>query len=61
MFRIFEEIKRRVPVNDFLLSIKINSADFAEGSFTDEESGKIAILLEKAGVELIELSGGTYE
>ncbi|KAL7416323.1 NADH oxidase [Mrakia frigida] len=61
VFRIFEEIKRRVPANDFLLSIKMNSADFAEGGFTDEESAKIAIMLEAAGVELIELSGGTYE
>ncbi|KAL7416326.1 NADH oxidase [Mrakia frigida] len=61
VFRIFEEIKRRVPANDFLLSIKINSADFAEGGFTDDECGKIAIMLEAAGVELIELSGGTYE
>jgi len=61
VFRIFDEIKKRVPTNDFLLSIKMNSADFADGGFTDEESGKIAILLEEAGVELIELSGGTYE
>ena len=61
MFRIINEIKRRVPVDDFLLSIKMNSSDFSEGGFTEGESSAIAVLLEAAGIELIELSGGTYE
>jgi len=61
VFRIIKEIKRRVPVDDFLLSIKMNSSDFSEGGFSGAESGEIAVLLEAAGIELIELSGGTYE
>jgi 2,4-dienoyl-CoA reductase-like NADH-dependent reductase (Old Yellow Enzyme family) len=48
-------------VNDqrFIISIKINSADFAEGGFDGEESREMAVRLEAAGVDLIELSGGT--
>jgi 2,4-dienoyl-CoA reductase-like NADH-dependent reductase (Old Yellow Enzyme family) len=42
-----------------ILSIKINSADFAEGGFDADDSREMAIRLEKAGLDLIELSGGT--
>lgn len=38
-----------------------HSADFSEGGFTEGESKELCIKLEEAGVDLIELSGGTYE
>lgn len=38
-----------------------NSADFSEGGLSPEESREVAKLLDEAGVDLIELSGGTYE
>jgi 2,4-dienoyl-CoA reductase-like NADH-dependent reductase (Old Yellow Enzyme family) len=43
-----------------ILSIKINSADFADGGFDEAESREMAHRLEAAGVDLIELSGGTW-
>jgi 2,4-dienoyl-CoA reductase-like NADH-dependent reductase (Old Yellow Enzyme family) len=42
-----------------IISIKINSADFSEGGFSEEESREMSRRLEAAGVDLIELSGGT--
>jgi 2,4-dienoyl-CoA reductase-like NADH-dependent reductase (Old Yellow Enzyme family) len=39
----------------------MNSADFSDGGLTDVESRQVAQMLDQAGVDLIELSGGTYE
>lgn len=61
LFEILAAIKERVKDDKFLLSIKINSQDFIEGGFSAEESQETCIKLEKAGIHLIELSGGTYQ
>ncbi|KAN0060424.1 hypothetical protein ACQY0O_007754 [Thecaphora frezii] len=61
VFEIIDAIKKAVPDPKFLTSIKINSADFSEGGFDGDDSMEMTKRLEKAGVELIELSGGTYE
>ena len=46
---------------DFPISVKLNSADFQKGGFSPDESIKVAKMLENAGVDIIEISGGTYE
>lgn len=46
---------------DYPISIKLNSADFQQGGFSEQESVNVAQALEKEGVDLIEISGGTYE
>ena len=46
---------------DFPLGIKINSADFQRGAFTEEESMEVIQMLDAEGMDLIEVSGGTYE
>jgi 2,4-dienoyl-CoA reductase-like NADH-dependent reductase (Old Yellow Enzyme family) len=46
---------------DFPIGIKLNSADFQRGGFTDEESLETIKALESASIDLIEISGGTYE
>lgn len=46
---------------DFALSIKLNSADFQRGGFTEEESMQVAKTLAGLGMDLVEISGGTYE
>ena len=43
------------------ISVKLNSADFQKGGFAFEDSVKVALWLQQAGVDLIEISGGTYE
>jgi len=50
----------RSAVGDrFPVLIKINSEDFLDGGFSVEEMLQVAAMLEKAGVDAIELSGGT--
>lgn len=46
---------------DFPVSVKLNSADFQKGGFAFEDSLQVAQWLEEAGVDLLEISGGTYE
>ena len=46
---------------DYPISVKLNSADFQKGGFSPDESIKVAQILENAGVDIIEISGGTYE
>ena len=52
---------RRVVGPDFPVAVKLNSADFQKGGFDLEDSAQVAIWLEQDGIDLIELSGGTYE
>jgi 2,4-dienoyl-CoA reductase-like NADH-dependent reductase (Old Yellow Enzyme family) len=39
--------------------IKLNSEDFLQGGFTVEEMLQVASLLEQAGIDAVEMSGGT--
>ena len=45
----------------FPISVKLNSADFQKGGFDFEDSLQVVKWLEEASVDLIEISGGTYE
>ncbi|MCU0883164.1 MAG: NADH:flavin oxidoreductase/NADH oxidase family protein [Hyphomonadaceae bacterium] len=45
----------------FPISVKLNSADFQQGGLTQDDSMQIALWLEAAGVDLLEISGGNYE
>lgn len=45
----------------FPVAVKLNSADFQKGGFDFEDSLQVAQWLEQAGVDLIEISGGSYE
>jgi 2,4-dienoyl-CoA reductase-like NADH-dependent reductase (Old Yellow Enzyme family) len=57
---VLAEIRRQVGP-DFPVAIKLNSADFQRGGFTEEESLATMQALVDAGIDLIEISGGTYE
>ncbi len=46
---------------DFGLGVKLNSADFQKGGFAFEDCIEVAALLADLGVDLLELSGGSYE
>jgi 2,4-dienoyl-CoA reductase-like NADH-dependent reductase (Old Yellow Enzyme family) len=45
----------------FPVAVKLNSADFQKGGFAFEDSLQVAQWLQDAGVDLLEISGGTYE
>lgn len=52
---------REVLGADFPISVKLNSADFQKGGFDFDDSLTVAKWLADAGVDLLEISGGTYE
>ena len=60
MLRIIEGCRAELG-NNFPIAVKLNSADFQKGGFSDSDSIKVAKLLDDAGVDVIEISGGTYE
>lgn len=57
---IIKSIRREVG-EDFPISVKMNSADFQKGGFSPDDSIQVAKIIEAAGVDNIEISGGTYE
>ncbi|MDS7933052.1 NADH:flavin oxidoreductase/NADH oxidase family protein [Acinetobacter sp. V91_7] len=60
VLEVYKEIRNRVGP-DYPVSIKLNSADFQRGGFTEEESLATIQALDEVGIDLIEISGGTYE
>lgn len=52
---------RQLVGPDFPIGVKLNSADFQRGGFAFEDSLQVARWLQDGGVDLIEISGGTYE
>ncbi|HNM31213.1 MAG TPA: NADH:flavin oxidoreductase/NADH oxidase family protein [Chitinophagales bacterium] len=60
VLEVYSSIRKNVGAN-FPVSIKLNSADFQGGGFTEEESLGLITALSDAGMDLIEISGGTYE
>jgi len=46
--------------SEYPVLIKLNSEDFLEGGLHVDDSIKAGVLLQKAGVDAIELSGGTF-
>lgn len=45
----------------FAVAVKLNSADFQRGGFSPEDAREVVARLGALGVDLIELSGGSYE
>ena len=60
MQEVYREIRKQVGP-DYPVGIKINSADFQKGGFSESESMEVIQLLSNEGMDLIEISGGTYE
>jgi 2,4-dienoyl-CoA reductase-like NADH-dependent reductase (Old Yellow Enzyme family) len=62
--RFVVEVVRRIRslvAPSFAVGIKLNSADFQRGGFTEEESRDVVAQLATEGLDLIEVSGGSYE
>ena len=45
----------------FSVAVKLNSADFQRGGFTVDDAVAVVQMLNPLGVDLVELSGGSYE
>lgn len=62
--RFVLEVVRRIRARvspGFAVGIKLNSADFQRGGFTEDESRGVVAALAQEGLDLIEVSGGSYE
>lgn len=52
---------RKALGDDFPIGVKLNSSDFQKGGFELEECIQVAKWLSEANIDLLEISGGTYE
>jgi 2,4-dienoyl-CoA reductase-like NADH-dependent reductase (Old Yellow Enzyme family) len=60
LLTIIREIRKEVGP-EFPISVKLNSADFQKGGLTEEESQEVVKMLDGEKIDLLEISGGTYE
>jgi 2,4-dienoyl-CoA reductase-like NADH-dependent reductase (Old Yellow Enzyme family) len=60
LLEVVRAVRERVG-SRYPISVKLNSSDFVKGGFTLDESVQVVRWLNDAGVDLLEVSGGTYE
>lgn len=60
LIEVVRRIRSRVAPG-FAVGLKLNSADFQRGGFTEDESRGVLAALAGEGLDLIEVSGGSYE
>ena len=60
LFEIVSRIKAALP-DSAAVSVKLNSADFQRGGFDEADALEVVKKLEALNVDLVELSGGSYE
>ena len=60
LLRTVEAIRARVAPG-FCVAVKLNSADFQRGGFAAEDAEAVVRMLGDRQVDLVELSGGSYE
>lgn len=59
LVEIVASIRRAVPAG-FLVAVKLNVTDFERGGFDVDEAVEVACMVERAGADCLETSGGTY-
>ncbi len=60
LLEVVRSVRKSVG-DSFPVSLKLNSADFQKGGFTHENAIQVASWLNEEGLDLLEISGGTYE
>jgi len=60
LLEIVRSVRKSVG-DSFPISLKLNSADFQKGGFTHDDAIQVASWLNEEGLDLLEISGGTYE
>ncbi|RFP23201.1 NADH:flavin oxidoreductase/NADH oxidase family protein [Duganella sp. BJB488] len=60
LLEVVRAVRSRVSPG-FCVSVKLNSADFQRGGFSEDDAKQVVLLLNELPVDLIELSGGSYE
>jgi len=57
---IVRAVRARVSAT-FCVAVKLNSADFQRGGFSEDDAKQVVLWLNELPVDLVELSGGSYE
>ena len=60
LLQIVDQIRHHAP-EGFIVSVKLNSSDFQKGGFSTEDSLTVVDWLTARNVDLLEISGGSYE
>ncbi|MGL1811650.1 UNVERIFIED_CONTAM: 2,4-dienoyl-CoA reductase [Serratia marcescens] len=60
LLEVVRAVRQRVSP-DFCVAVKLNSADFQRGGFSPDEARQVLLMLNTLPVDLVELSGGSYE
>ncbi|WP_371867813.1 NADH:flavin oxidoreductase/NADH oxidase family protein [Duganella levis] len=60
LLEVVRAVRQRVSAR-FSVAVKLNSADFQRGGFSEDDARQVVQLLNGLPVDLIELSGGSYE
>ena len=60
LLEVVEAIRASVSPS-FAVAVKLNSADFQRGGFDADDAQRVIAMLAPLGVDLVELSGGSYE
>ena len=60
LLRTVDAVRQRVAPG-FCVAVKLNSADFQRGGFDTEDAVRVVQMLNERAVDLVELSGGSYE
>ncbi|WP_256080332.1 NADH:flavin oxidoreductase/NADH oxidase family protein [Massilia sp. YIM B04103] len=60
LLAVVRAIRQRVSPG-FSVAVKLNSADFQRGGFSEDDAKEVVLHLNQLPVDLVELSGGSYE
>ena len=60
LLEIVRAVRARVAPG-FCVAVKLNSADFQRGGFSEDDARQVLLWLNELDVDLVELSGGSYE
>lgn len=60
LLEVYKAVREATSEN-FIISVKLNSADFQRGGISEEDVISVFKAVDEAGIDLIEISGGTYE
>jgi len=60
LLEVVRAVRARVAPG-FCVAVKLNSADFQRGGFSEDDARQVLTMLNAERVDLVELSGGSYE
>lgn len=60
LIEIYRNMRAKLG-KEFPIAVKLNSKDFQHGGFSEEDATEVGKILDQEGIDLLEISGGTYE